>query len=101
MAGERGFTLIEILIAMALVSIGVAATISVFGSSSRATVRAQRGEVGVQQAQAEIDRLSTLEYGETALTSRPPPPPTPTTRATASRPATASWSDRPCRETWS
>ena len=32
-AGERGFTLIEILIAMALMSIGVAATIGVFGSS--------------------------------------------------------------------
>src|SRR3954469_15539269 len=71
LAAERGFTLIEILIAMALVSIGVAATIGVFGSSSRATVRAQRGEVAVQQAQAEIDRLTTLEYGETALTSTP------------------------------
>ncbi len=71
LALERGFTLIEILIAMALVAIGVAATIGVFGTSSRATVRAQRGEVAVQQAQAEIDRLSTLEYGETALTSAP------------------------------
>ena len=39
---ERGFTLIEILIAMALVAVGVAATIGVFGTSSRATVRAQR-----------------------------------------------------------
>src|SRR4051812_17487307 len=73
LAAERGFTLVEILIAMALVAIGVAATIGVFGSSSRATVRAQRGEVAVQQAQAEIDRLSTLEYGETALTSAPTP----------------------------
>jgi prepilin-type N-terminal cleavage/methylation domain-containing protein len=71
LALERGFTLIEILIAMALVAVGVAATIGVFGSSSRATVRAQRGEVAVQQAQAEIDRLSTLDYGETALTSAP------------------------------
>src|SRR4051795_10128880 len=73
LAAERGFTLIEILIAMALVAIGVAATIGVFGSSSRATVRAQRGEVAVQQAQAEIDRLSTLAKGESALTSAPTP----------------------------
>ena len=58
---ERGFTLIEMLIAMALIAVGVAATIGVFGASGRATVRAQRSEVGAQQAQAEIDRLSTLE----------------------------------------
>jgi prepilin-type N-terminal cleavage/methylation domain-containing protein len=70
-ASERGFTLIEVLIAMALVSVGVAATIGVFGSSNRATLRAQQSEVGVQQAQAEIDRLSTISYGALALTSTP------------------------------
>src|SRR6476620_5138468 len=70
-SSERGFTLIEILIAMALVSIGVVATIGVMGSSGRATVRAQRGEVALQQAQAEVDSLSTLPYGQIALTSTP------------------------------
>ena len=70
-ADERGFTLIELLIAMALTAVGVAATLSVFGASGRTTVISQNTEVGAQQAQAELDQLSELEYGELALTSAP------------------------------
>jgi prepilin-type N-terminal cleavage/methylation domain-containing protein len=68
---ERGFTLIELLIAMALTAIGVAATLGVFGAAGRTTVISQNTEVGAQQAQAELDRLSKLKYGELALTSTP------------------------------
>jgi prepilin-type N-terminal cleavage/methylation domain-containing protein len=69
---EEGFTLIEILIAVAVMSVGVAATMRVFGAAGRTTVRAQQHEVAVQQAQAEIDRLAAVAYGELALTSTPP-----------------------------
>jgi prepilin-type N-terminal cleavage/methylation domain-containing protein len=68
---ERGFALIELLIAMVILSIGIAATIGVFGASGRTTVGAQRNDVAAQQAQAEIDKLSTLKYGELALNSMP------------------------------
>lgn len=68
---ERGFTLVELLIAMALTAVGVAATLGVFGASGRTTLISQNGEVGAQQAQAELDRLSKLKYGELALTSTP------------------------------
>jgi prepilin-type N-terminal cleavage/methylation domain-containing protein len=68
---ERGFTLIELLIAMALTAVGIAATLSVFGASGRTTLISQNTEVGAQQAQAELDRLSKLRYGELALTSTP------------------------------
>src|SRR5687767_10534340 len=68
---ERGFTLVELLVAMALTAIGVAATLGVFGASGRTTVISQNTEVGAQQAQAELDRLSRLKYGELALTSSP------------------------------
>lgn len=68
---ERGFTLIELLIAMSLTAVGVAATLGVFGASGRTTVISQNTEVGAQQAQAELDRLSKLKYGELALTSTP------------------------------
>jgi prepilin-type N-terminal cleavage/methylation domain-containing protein len=72
MLDEHGFTLVELLIAMVLTSVGVAATIGVFGASGRATLISQRTEVGTQQAQAEVDRLSKqLTYGELALTSTP------------------------------
>jgi prepilin-type N-terminal cleavage/methylation domain-containing protein len=68
---EDGFTLIEVLIAVAVMSFGVAATMRVFGAAGRTTVRAQQHEVAVQRAQAEIDRLSALAYGELALTTAP------------------------------
>jgi prepilin-type N-terminal cleavage/methylation domain-containing protein len=68
---EHGFSLVELLIAMALTAVGIAATLSVFGVSGRTTVISQNTEVGAQQAQAELDRLSKLEYGELALTSMP------------------------------
>jgi prepilin-type N-terminal cleavage/methylation domain-containing protein len=70
--GERGFTLIEVLIAVFLLTVGIAATIGVFGASGRTTMGAQRNDVATQQAQAEIEKLSTLSYGQLALTSAPP-----------------------------
>jgi prepilin-type N-terminal cleavage/methylation domain-containing protein len=69
---EDGFTLIEVLIAVAVMSVGVAATMRVFGAAGRTTLRAQQHEVAVQQAQAEVDRLATLSYGDLALASAPP-----------------------------
>jgi prepilin-type N-terminal cleavage/methylation domain-containing protein len=68
---EEGFTLIEVLIAVAIMSFGVAATMRVFGVAGRTTVRAQQHQVAVQQAQAELDRIAALSYGELALTSTP------------------------------
>jgi prepilin-type N-terminal cleavage/methylation domain-containing protein len=68
---ERGFTLVELLIAMVLTAVGIAATLGVFGAAGRTTVISQNTEVGAQQAQAELDRLSKLRYGELALTSTP------------------------------
>jgi prepilin-type N-terminal cleavage/methylation domain-containing protein len=68
---EHGFSLIELLIAMALTAVAVAATLGVFGASGRTTVISQNTAVGAHQAQAELDRLSKLRYGELALTSTP------------------------------
>jgi type II secretory pathway pseudopilin PulG len=69
--GEHGFTIVEVLAACALVSIGVAATFRIFGVTNRSELRSERTEVAVQQAQAELDRLRTLPYGELALTALP------------------------------
>jgi prepilin-type N-terminal cleavage/methylation domain-containing protein len=70
--GERGFSLIELLIAVFLLTVAIAATIGVFGASGRTTLGAQRSNVAAQQAQAEIEKLSTLDYGQLALSSAPP-----------------------------
>jgi prepilin-type N-terminal cleavage/methylation domain-containing protein len=69
--GEHGFTLVEVLAAVALISIGVAATVRIFGASSRSLLRSQRIEIGVQQGQAELERLRTLPYGALALIAPP------------------------------
>jgi prepilin-type N-terminal cleavage/methylation domain-containing protein len=85
--GERGFSLIEVLIAVFLMTVGIAATIGVLGASGRTTLGAQRSNVATQQAQAEIEKLSTLSYGQLALTSAPPAssdPSNPASRVTGS-----------------
>ena len=69
--GQAGFTLIEILISMTLMAVGVAATLGVFGASGRTALVAQRSDIAVQQAQAEIDRLSRMSYDKLGLTSTP------------------------------
>ncbi len=69
---ERGFTLIEVLIAVFLATVGIAATIGVLVASGHTTQGAQRSDVATQQAQAEIEKLSTLSYGQLALASGPP-----------------------------
>jgi prepilin-type N-terminal cleavage/methylation domain-containing protein len=68
---EQGFTLIEVLIATALMSIGIAATMGVFGASGRATLIAQQNDVAASQAQATIDELSRMDYDAVGLTSTP------------------------------
>lgn len=69
---EHGFTLIEVLAAVALISIGVAATLRIFGASGRTVLRAERVDVATQRAQAELDRMRTLPYTRLALTTPPP-----------------------------
>ena len=68
---DRGFTMVEVLLAMTLMSVGIAATLSVFGSAGRTTVIAQDNDVAVQQAQAAIDQIATLNYDKVGLTSTP------------------------------
>jgi len=68
---EHGYTLVEIMIAMALMSVGVAATLRVFGSSGRTAQAAQRDNVATQKAQAAVDLLGTTPYNKLGLTSAP------------------------------
>jgi prepilin-type N-terminal cleavage/methylation domain-containing protein len=70
-ADERGFTLVEMLMAVFLLSFGVAATIGVFTSSKKVNLLAQRHEVAVHQAQREIERLRSLPYNQVGLTAKP------------------------------
>jgi prepilin-type N-terminal cleavage/methylation domain-containing protein len=68
---EAGFTLVEILAAMTLMSVGVGATLRVFGSSGRTAQAAQRDQVATHKAQATIDQLGTTPYNQLGLTAAP------------------------------
>jgi prepilin-type N-terminal cleavage/methylation domain-containing protein len=68
---ESGFTLIEVLLAVTLMAVGIAATVNVYGGSSRSALAAQRSGVASHQAQKELDRLSKLDYDTIGLTSTP------------------------------
>jgi|RhiMetdeSRZDD1v2_1073273.scaffolds.fasta_scaffold10334_10 prepilin-type N-terminal cleavage/methylation domain-containing protein len=68
---EHGFTLVEVLAACAVISIGVAATLRIFGASGRTVLRSERTEVAVQRAQGELDEMRTIPYAQLALTTLP------------------------------
>jgi len=63
--------MIEVLVACAVISIGVASTLKIFGASGRTVVRSERTEVAVERAQAELDKMSTIPYDRLALTMLP------------------------------
>jgi hypothetical protein len=71
LGGECGFSLVELLLAGTVMSIGVAATLATFGTAGRATLRSQQHGVAVQQARAEVERIAALPYGSLALTASP------------------------------
>lgn len=68
---DGGFTLVEVLMAVTMMAVGIAATVQVFGGSDRTALAAQRSNVATQQAQQEIDRLSKLSYDSLGLTATP------------------------------
>lgn len=68
---EDGFTLVEVLMAVILMSVGIAATLNVFGGSDRTVLAAQRGSIASHQGQEELDRLSKTAYSKLGLTSTP------------------------------
>ena len=63
--------MVEVLAACAVISIGVAATLKIFGVSGRTVLRSERTEVAVHQAQAELDRMRSIPYERLVLTSQP------------------------------
>ncbi|KKL17068.1 hypothetical protein LCGC14_2489280, partial [marine sediment metagenome] len=60
--------LIEVLVAIAVLTIGIVATFGVFTSSKRTTMVAQRHEVGLHMAQRAMESLRTLKYADLKLT---------------------------------
>jgi prepilin-type N-terminal cleavage/methylation domain-containing protein len=70
-APQDGFTMIELIVALAILAIGVIGTISIFTSSKNASLIAQRHEVAIAQAQREMESLRSKSYAQLGLTQAP------------------------------
>jgi Tfp pilus assembly protein PilV len=66
--GEEGFTVIEILVAALILTVGILTTFTVLDSSRRLTLVAEHQTTMAQRAQAELERVQSLPYSQVALT---------------------------------
>jgi Tfp pilus assembly protein PilE len=68
---ERGFTVVELLVAMLIIAGGVIALLGVTDSSRRLTSNSERKEAAVHVAEQEIERIQARDYDSIALTASP------------------------------
>ena len=68
MRREEGFTIIEVLTAILILSIGIVATLAIFDSSRHLQTTAEHQTTLFQRAEAELERVLALPYSEVALT---------------------------------
>jgi prepilin-type N-terminal cleavage/methylation domain-containing protein len=72
-ACERGFTMVEILVAILVLVVAVLGVASSLISSQKLSLVAERGASITQRAQGELERLEALPYGSLAMSSAPSP----------------------------
>jgi type II secretory pathway pseudopilin PulG len=71
LARQDGFTVVEVLVAALVFAAGALAVLQVLDVSARNAYRAEQGQVGINVAQRELEKLRQLEYEEVALTAAP------------------------------
>jgi prepilin-type N-terminal cleavage/methylation domain-containing protein len=68
---DDGFTMVEVLVAILIVSIGAMATFTLLSSATRNAQRAKATQVGLEYAEQEMERLRSMEWSQLALKSTP------------------------------
>lgn len=71
LANEDGFTLFELLIAMAVTAVGLMALVSSFDHSRDLVSTAEKTEVASHQAQRAIERVLAMPYAQVAHATAP------------------------------
>ena len=69
--GQGGFTLIEVVIAIFLLTLGSLTVLSLVDASTRNNYRVEQSQVAVNQLEAELERIKQLPFAEVALMSAP------------------------------
>jgi prepilin-type N-terminal cleavage/methylation domain-containing protein len=70
-AGEDGFTLVELLVAMAVTAVGLMALVSSFDHSRELVSVAEKTEIASHQAERAMERVLALPYAQVAHTVAP------------------------------
>jgi prepilin-type N-terminal cleavage/methylation domain-containing protein len=68
---EEGFTLIEILIAVMLLTVAIMAVLSVLDSSRSLVSVSEKNQTASHRAEQELERVAALPYSQIALASAP------------------------------
>ncbi|HMI80601.1 MAG TPA: type II secretion system protein [Solirubrobacterales bacterium] len=69
---ESGFTIVEVLVAILLLSVGAMTTFSLLTAATRNAQRAEASQVALEFAEQELEFLRSMENDELALTAAPP-----------------------------
>lgn len=69
--GERGLTIIEVLVAALILALGAMATFGVLAAATKNAQRAKASQVALDLAQEEMERLRAIPYDHLGLSSLP------------------------------
>jgi Tfp pilus assembly protein PilV len=67
-AAERGFTIVEVLVAAAMLLVGILATLTAFDASRHLTTVSERQSTLAQRAQNELEHVLSMPWSHVALT---------------------------------
>jgi len=70
-AGEGGFTIVEVLVSALILTIGALTTFGLLSTATKNTQRAKATQVALDRAQQEVEVLRSLSNKELALTATP------------------------------
>ncbi len=70
---ERGVSVIEVVVAMAVLVVGMLGMASAFNSSRKLTLLSERRTSMAHRAQLELERMQATSYAELAMSSTSPP----------------------------
>src|ERR1700739_4408422 len=71
LAEERGISLIEVMIAVLVLTVGILALLSSFDAAQRLTLTAERRSALTHIAQRQIEQLESVSYERLAMTAAP------------------------------
>lgn len=69
--GQEGFTIVEVLIAALVMTVGMLGLIGAFDSGRKLTLLSERRTAMAHRAQLELERLQTYPYSQLAMVSAP------------------------------